>query len=224
MTLAVCWSEQFAIHDSGRAGLYLPVGGLIEDDVHVDSTARITQNAESAPDERALTRRRRSSSPGRPASRKSCASTRRSTSSGCRRCQRPAGGTRAEATRPMDEHSYDLALLSAGSALTALEAVVSGGHPPMRCCAGPGTTPGVIPATASASSTTAPSSLERLWTSSASSGSRSWTSTRITATAPRRSSTTIRAFSRFRSTRTGASRSRRAASRAWAKGTRRERT
>ncbi len=30
---------------------------------------------------------------------------------------------------PMDEHSYDLALLSAGSALTALDAVVSGGHP-----------------------------------------------------------------------------------------------
>ena len=43
MTLAVCWSEQFAIHDSGRAGLYLPVGGLIEDDIHVDSTARITR-------------------------------------------------------------------------------------------------------------------------------------------------------------------------------------
>ena len=88
-------------------------------------------------------------------------------------------------------------------------AVLSGEtRPRTRCSAGPGTTPGVTRATASASSTTAPSPPEPRRPSSASSASRSWTSTPTTATAPRRSSPPTRAFSRFRSTRTGASRSR----------------
>ncbi len=34
---ALCWDDRFATHDMGRGGLYLPVEGLIEDDLHVDN-------------------------------------------------------------------------------------------------------------------------------------------------------------------------------------------
>src|SRR5213079_2794147 len=38
-----CWDDRFATHDMGRGGLYLPVGGLVEDDVFVDNPARIVR-------------------------------------------------------------------------------------------------------------------------------------------------------------------------------------
>ena len=169
MTLAVCWSEQFAIHDSGRAGLYLPVGGLIEDDVHVDSTARIPEPG-TCSGRAGLTIRRRSSSPGKPASRKSCASTRRSTSSGCGRCRSPAGGTLAEATPRWTSSSNSAP--ERGPAVTALDTVVSGGHPAHALLRRSGTGAWRGSGYGSASSTTAPSLLDRLGTSSASTGRR----------------------------------------------------
>ncbi len=125
MTLAVCWSEQFAIHDSGRAGLYLPVGGLIEDDVHVDSTARITRTRNllrtSGIDDTATIlepRKARVEEILRVHSEEHVQRMQEVSNAG--------GGDAGGGYTPMDEHSYDLALLSAGSALTALEAVASG--------------------------------------------------------------------------------------------------
>ena len=127
MTLAVCWSEQFAIHDSGRAGLYLPVGGLIEDDVHVDSTARITRTRNllrtSGIDEAATIlepRKARVEEVLRVHSEEHVARMQEVSEAG----EGDAGG----GYTPMDAHSYGLALLSAGSALTALETVVAGGR------------------------------------------------------------------------------------------------
>ena len=128
MTLAVCWSEQFAIHDSGRAGLYLPVGGLIEDDVHVDSTARITRTRNllrtTGIDDAATILEPRKAVVEEVLRVHSEEHVQR-----MQEVSEAGGGDAGGGYTPMDEHSYDLALLSAGSALTALDAVVSGGHP-----------------------------------------------------------------------------------------------
>ena len=128
MTLAVCWSQQFAIHDSGRAGLYLPVGGLIEDDVHVDSTARITRTRNllrtTGIDDAATILEPRKAVVEEVLRVHSEEHVQR-----MQEVSEAGGGDAGGGYTPMDEHSYDLALLSAGSALTALDAVVSGGHP-----------------------------------------------------------------------------------------------
>jgi acetoin utilization deacetylase AcuC-like enzyme len=125
VTLAVCWSEQFAIHDSGRAGLYLPVGGLIEDDLHVDNTARIIRTRNllrtSGIDDAATIlepRDARMEEVLRAHSEEHVVRMQKVAEAG--------GGDAGGGYTPMDERSYELALLSAGSALTALEAVVPG--------------------------------------------------------------------------------------------------
>jgi acetoin utilization deacetylase AcuC-like enzyme len=122
---AICWDDRFATHDMGRGGMYLPVGGLIEDDLHVDNTARIvrTRNLLAAagveeavqmvaPREAELDELLRVHSPEHVARMHDVSAA----GSG------DAGGGHT----PMDSRSYDLALLSAGSALTALELVLSG--------------------------------------------------------------------------------------------------
>lgn len=128
MPSAVCWDDRFAVHDMGRAGMYLPVGGLVEDDVHVDNTARIlrTRNllrttggdrevAMLVPRQATEDEILRAHSEDHLARMKAVAAA--------------GGGDAGGGYTPMDARSYDLAVLSAGSALTALEAVLRGEAP-----------------------------------------------------------------------------------------------
>ena len=122
---ALCWDDRFATHDMGRGAMYLPVEGLIEDDVHVDNTARIVRTRNlirnagldhvlrvEAPREATVEELLRVHSPEHVANMK--------LESG--KDEGDAGG----GYTPMDSRSYGLALLSAGSALTALELVLGG--------------------------------------------------------------------------------------------------
>jgi acetoin utilization deacetylase AcuC-like enzyme len=125
MTTALCWDERFATHDVGRGGIYLPVGGLVEDDVHVDSVARIvrTRNLIRAAglDSQLLLLSPREASPAELERVHSPDHVER-----MRAVSAAGGGDAGGGYTPMDARSFGLALLSAGSALTAVEAVLSG--------------------------------------------------------------------------------------------------
>ena len=125
MTTALCWDDRFATHDMGRGGIYLPAEGLVEDDVHVDNPARITRTRNLirqagldevlrvvAPREAAVEEIERVHSHEYVRRMEAVSAT--------------GGGDAGGGYTPMDGHSYGLALLSAGSALTALELVMSG--------------------------------------------------------------------------------------------------
>ena len=125
MTAAVCWDDRFSTHDMGRGGLYLPVGGLVEDDVFVDNTQRIVRTRNlfrtAGLDERVTFLQPREASVDEL--------LRVHSSEHVERMQAVAaagGGDAGGGYTPMDGRSYELALLSAGSALTALEYVVEG--------------------------------------------------------------------------------------------------
>lgn len=125
MPAAVCWHERFAIHDMGRGGLYLPVGGLVEDDVFVDNPARIvrTRNllAAAGVDRQVSMVVPRAARPDellRVHSEEHIERMREVSAAG--------GGDAGGGYTPMDAESYELALLSAGSALTALDLVLDG--------------------------------------------------------------------------------------------------
>jgi acetoin utilization deacetylase AcuC-like enzyme len=109
----------------GRGGLYLPVGGLIEDDVFVDNPARIvrTRNLLSATrvDEQVQMLVPRAATAEELLRVHSAEHVDR-----MREVSEAGGGDAGGGYTPMDAQSYELALLSAGSALTALEVVVSG--------------------------------------------------------------------------------------------------
>jgi acetoin utilization deacetylase AcuC-like enzyme len=125
MAAALCWDERFATHDMGRGGLYLPVGGLIEDDIFVDNTERVVRT------------RRLLRNAGLDA-KLDVVTPRQATVDELLRVHSAEHVERMEAVSsagggdagggytPMDAHSYELALLSAGSALTAVELVLSG--------------------------------------------------------------------------------------------------
>jgi acetoin utilization deacetylase AcuC-like enzyme len=122
---AVCWDERFATHDMGRGGLYLPVGGLVEDDVFVDNPARIvrTRNLLAAS---GVDRHVRMVAP-RPATPDELLRVHSEEHVDRMRAVSAAGGPHADDPyTPMDAQSYELAVLSAGSALTALELVLGG--------------------------------------------------------------------------------------------------
>jgi acetoin utilization deacetylase AcuC-like enzyme len=128
MTAALCWDERFATHDMGRGGIYLPIEGLVEDDLHIDSTARIvrTRNLIRAAglDEQLLLVTPREATQAeleRVHSREHVERMRAVSEAG--------GGDAGGGYTPMDGRSFDLALLSAGSALTAVETVLSGAAP-----------------------------------------------------------------------------------------------
>jgi acetoin utilization deacetylase AcuC-like enzyme len=122
---ALCWDDRFGVHDMGRGGIYLPVEGLVEDDVHIDNTARITRTR-SLVTRAGLDAVLRIAGPReatgdellRVHSEEHVARMRSVSETG----QGDAGG----GYTPMDGRSYGLALLSAGSALTALELVLGG--------------------------------------------------------------------------------------------------
>ena len=123
MPTALCWDDRFAIHDMGRGGLYLPVEGLVEDDLHVDSTARITRTRNLIR-QAGLEAVLRLAEP-RPATVDELARVHsREHIERMRRLSEAGGGDAGGGYTPMDGRSYELALLSAGSALTALELVM----------------------------------------------------------------------------------------------------
>ena len=123
MPTALCWDDRFAIHDMGRGGLYLPVEGLVEDDLHVDSTARITRTRNLIR-QAGLEAVLRLAEP-RPATVDELARVHsREHIERMRRVSEAGGGDAGGGYTPMDGRSYELALLSAGSALTALELVM----------------------------------------------------------------------------------------------------
>lgn len=125
MATALCWDERFGTHDMGRGAMYLPIEGLLEDDVHVDNTARIVRTrrlvrAAGLDDVLVLLEPREATVAEleRVHSRAHVEAMRAVSEAGAG----DAGG----GFTPMDARSYELALLSAGSALTGLEAVLSG--------------------------------------------------------------------------------------------------
>lgn len=125
LATALCWDERFATHDMGRGAMYLPIEGLLEDDVHIDSTARIVRTrtvirAAGLDEELLLLAPREASRAelervhSREHVERMCA------------VSAAGGGDAGGGYTPMDGRSFDLALLSAGSALTAVEVVLSG--------------------------------------------------------------------------------------------------
>jgi acetoin utilization deacetylase AcuC-like enzyme len=125
MATALCWDERFATHDMGRGAMYLQIEGLLEDDIFVDNTARITRTRNlirnaGLDDVLQLTS---------PRAAEVEEVTRVHTVDYVERMQAESAKGRGDAGgggTPMDARSYDLALLSAGSALTALELVMRG--------------------------------------------------------------------------------------------------
>jgi acetoin utilization deacetylase AcuC-like enzyme len=124
MTTALCWDDRFATHDMGRAAVYLPIEGLVEDDVHVDNPARIVRTRRLigraglddvlrivAPREATIDELARVHSREHIERMQAVSET--------------GGGDAGGGYTPMDRSSYELALLSAGAALTCLELVLS---------------------------------------------------------------------------------------------------
>jgi acetoin utilization deacetylase AcuC-like enzyme len=125
MATALVWDDRFATHDMGRGGIYLPAEGLVEDDVHIDNPARITRTRNlvrnAGLDDALLLAAPRDAEIDellRVHSRDHVERMRAESASG----RGDAGG----GYTPMDARSFDLALLSAGSALTAMELVMRG--------------------------------------------------------------------------------------------------
>jgi acetoin utilization deacetylase AcuC-like enzyme len=125
MATALCWDDRFCTHDMGRGAMYLPIEGLVEDDLHIDNTARIARtrnllrNARLDDDLRIVQPREASVEEIlRVHSREHVERMQAESAKG----HGDAGG----GYTPMDGRSYGLALLSAGSALTGLELVLGG--------------------------------------------------------------------------------------------------
>jgi acetoin utilization deacetylase AcuC-like enzyme len=125
VTTALCWDERFATHDMGRGAMYLPIQGLLEDDLHVDNTARIvrTRNliARSGLDAALRVVAPRQAMREQLARVHSLEHIER-----MRAVSAAGGGDAGGGYTPMDADSYELALLSSGSALTGLELVATG--------------------------------------------------------------------------------------------------
>jgi acetoin utilization deacetylase AcuC-like enzyme len=125
MSTALLWDERFGTHDMGEAAIFVPPGGLVEPDRHIDNPARIvrTRNlvrAAGLDDELVLASPREASADevARVHSEEHLERMRATAARG--------GGDAGGGYTPMDGRSYGLALLSAGSALRALEVVMDG--------------------------------------------------------------------------------------------------
>ena len=125
VTTALCWDDRFATHDMGRGAMYLPIEGLLEDDVHIDNTARITRTrnliARAGLDEVL-----RIVAPREATVEELTGVHSREHVERMQAVSAAGGGDAGGEYTPMDGRSYGLALLSAGSALTALELVLRG--------------------------------------------------------------------------------------------------
>ena len=125
MATAVCFDDRFGDHDMGRGGLYLPVGGLIEDDVFVDNSQRIVRTRNLFR-EAGIDRQVELVAPRTATVDELCRVHAPEHVQRIQGVSAAGGGDAGGGYTPMDARSYDLALLSAGSALTAVELVLSG--------------------------------------------------------------------------------------------------
>jgi len=125
----LCWDDRFAIHDTGNAALYLYEGGLVQGTLpHVDNPERSLRMRE-------VIRRAGldpvldivAPTPATPAQVERAHSNEHVARMSA--ISRAGGGDGGGGYTPMDGRSYDLALLSAGSAITAVRAVVEGSAP-----------------------------------------------------------------------------------------------
>ena len=135
MTTALCWDDRFATHDMGRGAMYLPIDGLIEDDLHVDNTARISRTRNLIT-KAGLDSVLRIVEPRMATVEELTRVHSLEHVQGMEAVSAAGGGDAGGGYTPMDGRSYDLALLSAGSALTAMELVmndeVSNAHAMLR--------------------------------------------------------------------------------------------
>ena len=126
MTTALCWNDRFETHDMGRGGLYLPAAGLVEDDVHVDNPARIARTRRLI-SRVGLDSVLRVIEPRHATVEELLRVHSRDHVERMLAVSAAGGGDAGGDYTPMDASSYELALLSAGSALTALELVMGDG-------------------------------------------------------------------------------------------------
>jgi acetoin utilization deacetylase AcuC-like enzyme len=119
------WTERFGVHDMGDWAIYIPPGGLVEPDGHIDNPRRISRLrrliSKVGLDERLdVLRPRRATVP-------ELTSVHTPSHVERMRAVSEAGwGDAGGGFTPMNGESYDLALLSAGSVLTCVERVLSG--------------------------------------------------------------------------------------------------
>ncbi len=125
MTTALCWDDRFATHDMGRGAIYLPIDGLIEDDLHVDNTARISRTRNLIT-KAGLDSVLRIVEPRMATVEELTRVHSHEHVQQMEAVSAAGGGDAGGGYTPMDGRSYDLALLSAGSALTAMELVMNG--------------------------------------------------------------------------------------------------
>ena len=120
------WSERFGVHDMGDWAIYVPPGGLVEPDIHIDNPKRIMRLrrliAQVGLEERLdIVRPRRATVEDLVAVHAPAHVER------MRAVSEEAGwGDAGGGFTPMNGESYDLALLSAGSVLTCVERVLRG--------------------------------------------------------------------------------------------------
>jgi acetoin utilization deacetylase AcuC-like enzyme len=125
MATTLTWSERFGVHDMGDWAIYVPPGGLLEPDVHVDNplrTARLRRLIAKVglDDHLDIVR-------PRPATVDELAAVHSREHVERMRAVSEAGwGDAGGGFTPMNGESYDLALLSAGSVLTCVERVLDG--------------------------------------------------------------------------------------------------
>ena len=126
MRMSLVWDDEFSVHDMGEAALFVPAGGLVETDQHIDNPRRAmrTRNLFN----RAGLDAKVSVLKPRPASVEEIERVHSAQHvERMRQVSALGGGDAGGGYTPMDGRSYGLALLSAGSALTALESVMTPG-------------------------------------------------------------------------------------------------
>ena len=135
MATALSWDDRFGIHDMGEAAIFVPPEGLVEADRHIDNPARIvrTRNLvrEAGLDGELLLLRPREARLEEVARVHAPEHIERMAATAA-----AGGGDAGGGYTPMDGRSFGLSLLSAGSALSVLEAVMDGraeaGHAMLR--------------------------------------------------------------------------------------------
>jgi acetoin utilization deacetylase AcuC-like enzyme len=119
------WSERFGVHDMGDWAIYVPPGGLVEPDLHIDNplrTARLRRLIAKV----GLDERLDVVHPRRAGVEELIAVHSPEHVEAMRGVSEAGSGDAGGGFTPMNGESYDLALLSAGSVLTCVERVLGG--------------------------------------------------------------------------------------------------
>jgi acetoin utilization deacetylase AcuC-like enzyme len=119
------WSERFGVHDMGDWAIYVPPGGLVEPDLHIDNPKRILRLRRLIA-KVGLDQRLDVVSPRQATVAELEAVHSREHVERMRAVSEAGWGDAGGGFTPMNGESYDLALLSAGSVLTCVERVMRG--------------------------------------------------------------------------------------------------